>query len=183
MASTSTMMPLGTPAPDFALPDVRTGDTVQLDDMADNRLLVMFICRHCPYVVHVQDELARLGRDYADKPIDLVAISANDAAAYPADAPDSLAEQADQVGFGFPYLYDEAQDTARAYNAACTPDFFLFDADHRLAYRGRLDGSRPSTDTPVTGEELRSAIDTVLAGEPVSEPHHPSMGCGIKWRG
>lgn len=183
MASTSKMMPLGAPAPDFALPDVRSGDTVRLKDMHDTAMLVMFICRHCPYVGHVQDELALLGRDYAGKPIDLVAISANDARAYPADAPDSLAEQAEQVGFDFPYLYDESQDTARAYGAACTPDFFLFDADHQLAYRGRLDESRPSTDTPVTGTDLRGAIDAVLAGEQVPEPHHPSMGCGIKWRG
>lgn len=182
MASTSTMMSLGTPAPDFDLPDVRSGDTVARADLASQPLLVMFICRHCPFVVHVQDELAQLARDYADRPVGIVAISANDPITYPDDAPASLAEQAEQVGFDFPYCFDESQEVARAYGAACTPDFFLFDADHRLAYRGQMDDSRPSNEIPVTGTDLRRALDLVLAGEAVPEPHHPSMGCGIKWR-
>ncbi|CAN5146597.1 thioredoxin family protein [soil metagenome] len=182
MASSSTMLPLGTAAPDFVLPEVTTGETVTVADLPGDALLVMFLCRHCPFVVHVQHELAAIGRDYADRPLAIVAISANDAEAYPDDAPEGLAAQKAEVGFDFPYLHDASQETARAYAAACTPDFFLFDADHQLAYRGQLDDSRPGSDTPVTGVDLRRAIDLVLDGRPVPEPHHPSMGCGIKWR-
>jgi peroxiredoxin len=179
----STMLSLGTQAPDFHLPDVTTGNTVGLDDFRDKKaLLVMFICRHCPYVRHVQAELAKLGRDYANRSLGMVAISSNDAAAYPDDAPDSLREMAAELGFVFPYSYDESQLVARAYAAACTPDFFLFDGDRRLVYRGQLDDSRPSNGKPVTGRDLRSAMDAVLAGRPVDENQIPSLGCNIKWR-
>jgi peroxiredoxin len=175
------MVALGTWAPDFALPDVTTGRTVRLADFTEGKpLLVMFICRHCPFVVHVQDELARLGRDY--KNIDIVAISANDASAYPDDAPRALAEQARKVGFTFPYLYDETQDVARAYDAACTPDFFLFDGKKKLVYRGQLDDSRPSNGQAVTGKDLRQAIEAVLGGRPVNDQQTPSIGCNIKWK-
>jgi peroxiredoxin len=176
------MVALGTAAPDFALPDVSTGRTVHLSDFADHKaLLVMFICRHCPFVVHVQDELGRLGRDYQDRDIGIVAISSNDAVAHPDDAPKSLAEQSRQAGFTFPYLYDESQDVAREYDAACTPDLFLFNQG-KLVYRGQLDDSRPNNGKPVTGRDLRAAIDAVLAGKPVSEQQIPSIGCNIKWK-
>ena len=183
MAVTSTMIELGTCAPSFSLPDVRTGETVRLEDFADaDGLLVMFLCAHCPYVKHVEQELAKLGRDYEDRSLAIVAIGSNDADRYPDDAPDKLAEQAERVGFGFPYLFDGAQEVAKAYTAACTPDFFLFDGEQDLVYRGQLDGSRPRNDLPVTGASLRSAIDAVLAGRSVPEEQKPSMGCGIKWR-
>jgi peroxiredoxin len=176
------MVALGTAAPDFQLPDVTTGRTVGLSDFAGKKaLLVMFICRHCPYVVHVQDELARLGRDYQSRDIGIVAISANDASAYPDDAPASLAEQARSVGFTFPYLYDESQDIARAYGAVCTPDLFLF-ANGDLVYRGQFDESRPSNGKPVTGSDIRTAIEAVLAGRAVSDQQIPSLGCNIKWK-
>ena len=177
------MVALGTAAPDFALPDVTTGRTVRLADFAGSKaLLVMFICRHCPFVVHVQNELAKLGRDYAKRGIGIVAISSNDAVSHPDDAPKSLAEQARQVGFTFPYLYDEQQNVARQYDAACTPDFFLFDAKKELVYRGQLDDSRPNNGTPVTGRDLRAAIDAVLTGGQVTEEQIPSLGCNIKWK-
>jgi peroxiredoxin len=176
------MVALGTAAPDFALPDVRTGSTVRLGDFADKHaLLVMFICRHCPFVVHVQDELAKLGRDYASRDLGIVAISSNDATAYADDAPKSLAEQARQVGFTFPYLHDEKQDVAREYDAACTPDFFLYSRG-KLVYRGQLDDSRPGNGKPVTGRDLRAAVDAVLAGGKVTEQQIPSIGCNIKWK-
>ena len=179
----STMLALGTAAPDFRLPDAITGEMVALDRFRGKKgLLVMFICRHCPYVKHVQNELARLGEDYADKPLGIVAISSNDARAYPDDAPESLREMAAELGFRFPFCYDESQDTARAYDAACTPDFFLFDGSRRLAYRGQLDGSRPRNDVPVDGRDLRTAIDNVLSGRPVDANQKPSLGCNIKWR-
>jgi peroxiredoxin len=179
----STMLALGTPAPDFQLPDVTTGKTVSLADLRDKKaVLVMFICRHCPYVKHVQDELSRLGKDYAAKDAGIVAISSNDAGAYPDDSPESLREMAAELGFMFPYLYDESQSTARAYSAACTPDFFLFDNLRRLVYRGQLDDSRPGNGTPVTGRDLRAALDGVLAGHPVDQNQRPSLGCNIKWR-
>jgi peroxiredoxin len=179
----STMLALGTPAPDFQLPDVTTGKTVSLADFRDKKAaLVMFICRHCPYVKHVQDELSRLGKDYAGKDAGIVAISSNDAGAYPDDRPESLREMSAEVGFVFPYVYDESQETARAYSAACTPDFFLFDAQRRLVYRGQLDDSRPGNGKPVTGRDLRAAIDAVLAGRPVDQTQMPSIGCNIKWR-
>jgi peroxiredoxin len=177
------MLALGTEAPDFALPDVTTGRAVLRSDFDERKaLLVMFICRHCPYVRHVRRGLADLGRDYRDRNVGIVAISANDPAAYPEDAPESLAEEARQAGYAFPYLFDETQEVAKAYTAACTPDFFLFDADRRLAYRGQFDSARPSNGVPVTGEDLRAAIDGVLEEGPVPQEQRPSVGCTIKWR-
>lgn len=177
------MLPLGTQAPDFNLTDVVSGQTISLPTLQDKKaLLVMFICRHCPFVKHVQNELARLGKDYQSKDIAIVAISANDPVAYPEDAPQSLKEQATQLGFTFPYLFDESQDVAKAYTAACTPDFFLFDADRKLVYRGQLDDSRPDSNIPVTGKDLRAAIEAVLSGQPVNPDQKPSMGCSIKWK-
>jgi peroxiredoxin len=173
------MLALGTKAPDFELPDVVTGKTVGIEDFdAKQALLVMFICRHCPYVKHVRAELVRLGRDFADSELAIVAISANDPEEYPEDAP----EEAREAGYVFPYLFDETQEVAKAYTAACTPDLFLFDADRALVYRGQLDDSRPSNGLPVTGKDLRAAIDAVLSGEPVSRDQRASIGCGIKWR-
>jgi peroxiredoxin len=179
----STMLPLGTLAANFELPDVVSGRTVRLADFRDkDALLVMFICRHCPFVKHVQGELARIGNDYRDGAIGIVAISSNDAQSHPDDAPESLREQAQQLGFAFPYCYDQSQSVAKAYDAACTPDFYLFDKDRRLAYRGQLDDSRPGGNVPVTGKDLRAAIDAVLYGTPVSQDQKPSLGCNIKWR-
>jgi peroxiredoxin len=179
----SRMGALGSAAPDFVLPDVTSGRQVTRDACARPRgLLVMFLCRHCPYVKHVETELARLGRDYADATIGIVAVSSNDAAAHPDDAPGSLKEQAAAAGFTFPYLYDEAQAVARAYGAACTPDFFLYDGALRLAYRGQLDDSRPGNGKPVTGRDLRDAMDALLAGRPVAPQQRASVGCNIKWR-
>jgi peroxiredoxin len=179
----STMVELGTKAPHFELPDVVSGRTVNLHDFDDKKaLLVMFICRHCPYVKHVQQELAQIGKDYQAKSLGIVAICSNDADAYPEDRPESLREQALEVGFNFPYLYDESQDVARAYQAACTPDFYLFDQSRHLVYRGQLDDSRPGNGIPVTGRDLRAAIDAVLNGQPVSAAQKPSVGCSIKWR-
>jgi len=179
----STMLALGTPAPDFHLPDVTSGKTVSLADTSGTDvLLVMFICRHCPYVKHVQSELARLGRDYAGKSVSIVAISSNDAANYPDDSPASLREMATELGFNFPFLYDESQAVAHAYDAACTPDFYVFDSARKLVYRGQLDDSRPGNGKPVTGRDLRAAIDTLLAGGAVSATQRPSAGCNIKWK-
>ena len=177
------MLALGTKAPDFDLPDVVSGRRVSLRTLAGKRaLLVMFICRHCPYVQHVKIELARLGRDYAGQDIGIVAISANDAANYPDDAPDKLRAMAEELAFTFPFCYDESQETAQAYTAACTPDFFLFDVGRALVYRGQLDEARPGNNRPVTGNDLRAAIDAVLAGKPVSPDQRPSIGCNIKWK-
>lgn len=177
------MLELGIPAPDFQLPDVVSGQTVSLTTNACKKaLLVMFICRHCPFVKHVQAELARIGADFASQDIGIVAISASDAAAYPDDAPDKLKEMAQEQGFTFPLCYDESQETAKAYTAACTPDFFLFDANRQLVYRGQLDDSRPSNNQPVTGKDLRAAIEAVLADRPVSPDQKPSIGCNIKWK-
>jgi peroxiredoxin len=179
----STMLELGTTAPDFALTDVVTGKTVHRDDLGGRKaLLVMFICTHCPYVKHVEKGLAALGADYEGKPVSIVAISSNDAANYPDDSPAGLKQQAQTLGFHFPYLYDETQSVAHAYKAACTPDLFLFDGDLRLVYRGQFDGSRPGNGIPVTGEDLRAAIDTVLAGKPPLTDQRPSIGCNIKWK-
>lgn len=179
----STMLDLGTKAPDFQLPDVVSGEPISLETFADQEaLLVMFICQHCPFVRHVKQELAQIGKDYGPKGLGMVAISANDVDNYPDDAPGKLKEMADDLGFTFPFCYDETQETAKRYTAACTPDFFLFDRDRRLAYRGQLDDSRPSNELPVTGKDLRSAIEKVLAGEPVSPEQKPSIGCNIKWK-
>lgn len=177
------MLALGTEAPDFALPDVTTGRTVRRSDFDDRKaFLVMFICRHCPYVRHVRKGLGELGRDYRDLDVGIAAISANDPVVYPEDAPESLAEEAQEAGYTFPYLFDETQDVAKAYTAACTPDFFLFDADRKLAYRGQFDSSRPRNGLPVTGKDLRAAIDAALADRPVPSDQRPSVGCTIKWR-
>ena len=179
----STMLALGTVAPDFALTNVVTGKTVRRDDFRGSKaLLVLFICTHCPYVKHVEKGIAALGKDYAGKPLAIVAISSNDVATHPADSPAGLKAQAETFGFVFPYLYDESQAVAHAYKAACTPDFFLFDADFRLVYRGQYDSSRPGSGIPVTGQDLRAAIDTVLAGNKVPTEQRPSIGCNIKWK-
>jgi peroxiredoxin len=179
----STMLELGTTAPDFALADTVTGKSVRRDDFnGKDALLVMFICTHCPYLKHIESSLGRFGADYASKPVGVVAISSNDAATYPADSPAGLKAQAHAHKFTFPYLYDETQDVARAYSAACTPDFFLFDKNFKLVYRGQYDSSRPGNGLPVTGEDLRAAVDTVLAGKPVSRDQRPSIGCNIKWK-
>ena len=178
----STMLPLGTKAPDFTLPDVVSGNTISLGTFADKKaLLVIFMCRHCPFVKHVQQELAKLGKDYQDESLGIVAISANDAEKYPDDAPASLKEMAQELGFNFPVCYDATQEVAKAYTAACTPDFFLFNQAQELVYRGQLDDSRPSNNLPVTGQDLRNAIFNVLADKPVNPEQKPSIGCNIKW--
>jgi peroxiredoxin len=183
MAVASTMLALGTHAPDFALADVTTGRVVTLADFDDRPvLLVMFICRHCPYVAHVRSGIAELGREYEGSDVAIVAISANDPETYPDDSPKSLAEEARLAGYAFPYLFDESQSVAAAYTAACTPDFFLFDGDRRLVYRGQFDDSRPRNDLPVTGNDLRAAIEAARAGRPASKDQRPSVGCSIKWR-
>ncbi len=184
MAETpSTMLPLGTAAPDFHLTDVVSGKTASLESFAGKSgILVMFLSRHCPYVQHVKDELARIGKEYGPRGIGLIAISANDVANYPDDAPARLKEMARQSGFTFPFCYDESQETAKAYAAACTPDFFLFDSKLKLVYRGQLDGSRPGNAIPVTGRDLRAALDAVLGNRPVSSEQKPSLGCNIKWK-
>lgn len=179
----STMLALGTPLPSFRLPDVVSGREVVSAEFAGGKpLLVMFMCRHCPYVKHVQHEIARIGRDYEQSGLSIVAISSNDAWNYPDDAPDGLRAQAAELGFTFPYCYDETQEVARTFQAACTPDFYLFGADGKLAYRGQLDGSRPRNDVPVSGRDLRAAMDAVLAGEAPSTDQIPSLGCNIKWK-
>ena len=183
MAVESVMLSLGTSAPPFALRDVVSGQVYQLDSFASkSALLVMFLCRHCPYVVHVQDEIARLGRDYESSGLGIVGISSNDPGHYPDDAPERLKEMAQRLGFRFPFCFDETQDVAKAYKAACTPDFYLFDRERRLMYRGQLDDSRPGTSKPVTGRDLRTAIDAVLGGKPVDSNQKASVGCSIKWK-
>lgn len=179
----STMLPLGTQAPDFELVDTVSGEKVRREDFEGHPLLVMFICAHCPFVIHLQEALARLGKDYRDTDLGIVAVSSNSVESHPGDAPDKLKQQAESCGFTFPYLYDESQEVAKAYTAACTPDFFLFDKDHNLAYRGQFDESRPDAGIAVTGKDLRAAIEAVLAGEePPAEAQSPSMGCNIKWK-
>lgn len=183
MAIESVMLPLGTTAPSFILPDVTTGKMYSLDAFhGKDALLVMFICRHCPYVKHVEQEIAKIGKDYQDKKLGIIAISSNDPATYPDDAPDQLKEMAKRLSFRFPFCFDEQQEIAKAYKAACTPDFYLFDAQRRLVYRGQLDDSRPGNNKPVTGRDLRAAIDAVLAGKAVDDNQKPSIGCSIKWK-
>ncbi len=178
----STMLPLGAEAPEFSLPDI-DGSTVSLADYRDApALLVMFICNHCPFVKHIATQLAQLGRDYAEQGAAIVAINSNDVENHTDDSPEKMQEEAAKQGYTFPYLYDASQEVAKAYRAACTPDFFLFDKDRRLVYRGQLDSSRPSSGTPVTGEDLRAALDAVLAGQPVPPDQRPSIGCNIKWK-
>ena len=178
----STMLELGTKAPEFHLPDTE-GKTVSLDDFRGSpALLVIFLCNHCPYVKHVRHELAKLGRDYQGRGVAVVGISSNDVATHPDDSPEKMRAEKAEVGYTFPYLYDESQEVAQAYQAACTPDFFLFDADRTLVYRGQLDGSRPGNPISVTGKDLRAALDAVLAGTPVAKEQRPSLGCNIKWK-
>jgi len=177
----SSMIPLGTAAPDFALPDL-DGSTVSLSDFEGKPLLVMFICNHCPYVIHVNDGLVALAHDYQKKGLAIVAINSNDVENYPEDSPQKMKEYAKRLGYTFPYLFDESQGVAKIYDAQCTPDFFLFDAGHHLVYRGQMDDSRPNTDIPVTGADLRAAADAVLAGEKVPSDQRASIGCNIKWR-
>ena len=179
----STMLSLGTQSPHFQLPDVVSGEIISLETFSKKKaLLVMFICRHCPFIKHIQDHLAQLGKDYANTHLGIVAISANDAQKYPDDAPDRLKEMAQELDFTFPLCYDESQAIAKAYSAACTPDFFLFDAQRHLVYRGQLDDSRPSNNLPVTGIDLRQAIASVLADQPINPDQKPSIGCNIKWK-
>jgi peroxiredoxin len=182
VAVNSTMLPLGTKAPDFRLPDTK-GKMVSLADFKNApALVVVFMCNHCPYVKHIRGGLAQLAKDYSSKGVAMVGISSNDVANYPADSPGKMAEEARAAGYIFPYLYDEAQGVAKAYRAACTPDIYLFDGDQALAYRGQLDDSRPGSNLPVTGKDLRAAIDAILAGKPVPANQKPSIGCNIKWK-
>lgn len=183
MAIPSIMLPLGTPAPPFALRDVVSGQTYSLHSFSGKTaLLVMFICRHCPYVIHVEQELAKIGRDYRDTSLGMIAISSNDPVNYPDDAPPRLKEMAERLGFTFPFCFDETQDVAKAYRATCTPDFYLFNRERQLIYRGQLDDSRPGTIKPVTGRDLRAAIEAVLTGKPVDGNQLASIGCSIKWK-
>jgi peroxiredoxin len=176
------MLPLGTAAPDFRLMNV-DGQEVGLDDFADApALLVMFMCNHCPFVVHVADELAGLTREYMGRGVAVVGINSNDVSKHPADSPERMVAEAENRGYQFPYLYDETQEVAHAYHAACTPDFFLFDRKKKLVYRGQMDDSRPDSGIPVTGKDLRRALDAVLAGEEVPEEQRASLGCNIKWK-
>lgn len=179
----STMLPLGTSAPEIGRRDVVSGKTIRLSDFeGSDALLVMFLCRHCPYVKHIEQALADLGRDFVTRPLGLVAISANDAVKYPDDAPDRLKAMATGLGFTFPLCFDADQAVAKAYTAACTPDFFLFNRARKLVYRGQFDDSRPGSETPVTGRDLRVAIEAALAGQPPLSVQHPSLGCNIKWK-
>jgi peroxiredoxin len=181
-AVNSTMLPLGTKAPDFRLPDT-TGKMISLADFEKAKaLLVAFICNHCPYVKHIRAGLAQLGRDYMSRGVAIVGISSNDVENYPQDGPRKMAEEAKAAGYLFPYLYDETQDVAKAYRAACTPDFYLFDGEQRLAYRGQFDDSRPGNNVPVTGRDLRAALDALLAGKPAPSNQKASIGCNIKWK-
>ncbi len=180
---TKKFLPRGSQAPDFKLADVTSGTEFSLKDFAEKKALVVaFICRHCPYVQHIKKALAKLGQDYADKDVAIVAISSNDAKAYPEDGPESLREMALQEGFTFPLLYDETQDVARAYTAAATPDIFIFDADQKLVYRGQFDDSRPGSGQAATGKDVRAALDALLSGQPVSQEEKKAIGCSIKWK-
>jgi len=182
VAVTSTMLPLGTRAPDFRLPDP-SGRVWARDDFAGApALLVMFLCNHCPYVRHIRDALASATREFQERAVAVVGINSNDIAAYPDDAPERMEEEARAVGYAFPYLFDETQEVASAYRAACTPDFFVFDGGRRLVYRGQFDDSRPANRRNVTGADLRAAIDAVLTGRAVTLEQQPSMGCNIKWK-
>lgn len=179
----SKMLPLNTAAPDFNLPDTVSGKMLTLHDIAGSAAtVIIFGCNHCPYVIHVNPEIVRLANDYLPKGVGFVVISANDVEKYPVDAPEKMKELAQTVGYPFPYLFDETQEVARAYDAACTPDFYVFDKDLRLYYRGRLDDSRPNSGTPLTGRDLRAALDAVLAGDEPIAKQYPSAGCNIKWK-
>jgi thiol-disulfide isomerase/thioredoxin len=177
------MLPLGSEAPPFYLPDTVSGKMFSFDDVAsDKGTVVMFLCNHCPYVIHVNDEIVRVANDYSARGISFVAISSNDVVNYPQDGPEEMKKHAAKTGYSFPYLYDESQNVARAFDAACTPDFYVFDGDKKLVYRGRLDDSKPKNSNPLTGKDLRAALDAVLAGEKVDEKQYPSGGCNIKWK-
>jgi len=179
----SNLLPLGTTAPDFMLPDTMSGKSLSFNDIkGENGTVVLFLCNHCPYVIHVNSTLVSIANEYLKKGIGFVAISSNDAEKYPDDAPDKMSIVARVLQFPFPYLYDEQQDVAKAYDAACTPDIYLFDAQNKLYYRGRLDDSRPKNDKPLTGNDLRMAIDALLAKQTAPEPQYPSGGCNIKWK-
>lgn len=182
-ATPSTMLELGTEAPDFELPDALTGDQISLDDFEHSEaLLVIFMCNHCPYVKNIKKGLVELANDYPDEDLSIVAISSNDVDKYPEDGPEKMAEDARNFGYPFPYLFDETQEVAKAYKAACTPDLFLFDEERKLVYRGQFDDSRPGKDQPVTGNDLREAIDLLLEEGGIVEDQTPSMGCNIKWK-
>jgi len=177
------MLPLGTVAPPFRLPDTITGNEISLNEVrSETGTVVMFICNHCPFVIHVQEEMVRIANHYLPIGVVFVAISANDVVNYPQDSPDKMKIVARENGYSFPYLYDETQEVAKAYYAACTPDFYVFDGELRLYYRGQMDGSRPKNDIPVTGEDIRSALDNLVAGQPAPLNQLPSMGCNIKWK-
>jgi peroxiredoxin len=179
----SNMLPLGTRAPEFSLPDTVSGQIRSLQSIqSDKATLIMFICNHCPYVKHINAALVSIAGDYMPQGLSVIAISSNDAVKYPDDAPDKMKEHALKEGYSFPYLYDETQEVARQYDAACTPDFYLFDGAMKLVYRGQLDDARPKNDIPVSGKDLRAAIENVLAGRPVAEEQKPSIGCNIKWK-
>jgi peroxiredoxin len=178
----STMLKLGTKAPGFKLTDAVSGEQTSLQDFRTKALVVMFICNHCPFVIHVREGITQLVRECAEKDISFVAINANDLEKYPQDGPEHMKELAEEMGWTFPFLFDDTQEVAKTYRAACTPDFFIFDAKRRLAYRGQFDDSRPSKDTPVTGKDVRAAIHALLADKPVSADQKPSIGCNIKWR-
>ena len=179
----SNMMPLGTQAPDFTLPDTVSGKNLSLQDIKGaSGTLIMFICNHCPFVKHIQKELVKLGQDYIPKGISMIAISSNDVANFPEDSPEKMKFVADSLGYSFPYLYDETQLVAKAYDASCTPDFFIFDKNLKCVYRGQLDDSRPGNDIPVTGVDLRNALDSIITGKGVSQRQKPSIGCNIKWK-
>ena len=177
------MLPLGTQAPDFNLPDTVSGKQISLKDIkSDKATVIMFLCNHCPYVLHVNEGLVKLVKEYQESGVSFVAISSNDVENYPQDGPEKMTTHAKNVGYTFPYLYDESQEVAKAYDAACTPDFYIFDGSGQLVYRGQMDESRPGSGKPVTGEELRSALDAVLVGRPVNAIQRPSAGCNIKWK-
>ncbi len=184
MAKTpSNMIALGTQAPTFSLPDTVSGETMTFENVRGSQgTVVMFICNHCPFVIHIQDELVAFAKEYMDKGVGVVAISSNDVTTYPDDSPEKMKERAQAEGYPFPYLYDESQEVAKSYEAACTPDFYFFDSNDALIYRGQFDASRPGGGVPVTGEDLRAACDAHLAGKPMPEDQKPSLGCNIKWR-
>ncbi len=179
----SNMLPLGTTAPDFSLIDTVSGKMISLDDVkGEAATLVMFICNHCPFVIHVNQQLVKLANDYKNNRVGFVAISSNDVENFPQDSPELMIKNAEQLGYPFPYLYDEKQEVAKAYDAACTPDFYIFDSDLKLVYRGQLDASRPGNDKPINGKDIRNALDAVLSGNEVDQNQIPSMGCNIKWK-
>jgi len=179
----SNMLPLGSEAPPFYLPDTVSGKMMRLEEIAsDKATVIMFICNHCPHVVHVNPEIVRIANDYIPKGVAFVAISSNDVKSHPDDSPELMKVHAEKEHYPFPYLYDESQNVARAYDAACTPDFYVFDGDRKLAYRGRIDDSRPSNGIPLSGKDIRAALDAMLAGRPVTEKQYPSGGCNIKWK-